>query len=166
MVSPCVSRLQAFVSFFRLVRHALRQVFFVVGTAARHLFSFVSHFVAHFCPELPAKHLAYAVWNCWTQTSRELGQFRNACFAARMQSRVAGLNGCGRSVVVVLVLVLVVVVLLMVVVLCACPVPRSKTTLARIPTVMVFDTRNIGRLHLRAARTRRVGPRVWWCPRT
>jgi len=71
------------------------------------------------------------------------GQFRNACFAARTQSRVAGLNGCGSRVVLVVVLVEVVVVVLMVVGVCASAVPRSKTAVARIPTVVVFDTRNI-----------------------
>src|SRR5437773_51915 len=126
MFSPSGISLHALVSFLRFVRHVLRQFLRVVGTAARHFDSFVSHFVAHFTPSVPAKHWANALWKAFKQSSCVPAQCLKACLASLMQARVSGLNGCGNSVVLVELDVLVLVV---VVAVCACPVSPSNTVL-------------------------------------
>src|SRR5262249_10128187 len=146
MVSPMGSSLQAFRSALRFVRQVFKHFELVLGTELKHFDSLVRHLVAHFMPVDPAKHAAYAVWNAGEQ--REGAPWHwSACRALSMHSLVAGLTGCGCSVVEVVVVVVLVVVVpaLMVVdvVTCACTVPRRSTMPVRNPTVTVFDGRNM-----------------------
>src|SRR5215471_787683 len=118
---------QALVSALRFVRHVFKHFARVLGIELKHFDWFVRHLFAHFMPVDPAKHSAYAVWNALEQ--RPGGVWQScACRALLMHSRVAGLNGCGWSVVVVVDVVVVVVT-------CACTMPRRTTMQVRNPTV-------------------------------
>jgi hypothetical protein len=148
MLSPFGICRQAFVSALRFVRQVFKHFERVVGTELKHFDSFVRHFVAHFMPVDPAKHAAYAVWNALEQRLGAPWQ-SCSCRAFLTHSRVAGLNGCGWSVVEVVEVVVDVVVLLafaVVVVTCACTVPRRSTIQVRNPTLTVFDGRNMSGL--------------------
>jgi hypothetical protein len=141
MLSPSGISLHALTSFFRVVRHVFLHDFFVVGTFATHLSSLVKHFVAHFWPSVPAKHLAYADSKVFLQSAAcVLTHCLNACRASLTQARVAGLNGCGSSVVLVDVVVLVVVTDVAV---CARAVAVTSTAPARIPAARIVDARII-----------------------
>ena len=157
MLSPFGICLQAAVSALRFVRQVFKHFERVLGTELKHFDSFVRHFVAHFMPVDPSKHAAYAVWKALEQ--REGAPWHwSACRALWMQSRVAGLNGCGWSVVEVVDVVVDVVVLValaVVVVTCACTVPRRSTMQVKNPTVTVFDGRNMVRSPWAGRRARR-----------
>src|SRR6516164_4760867 len=118
MLSPMGSSWQAFTSFFLFVRQVVRHFFWVAGSDEKHFDSFVRHFVAHVIPALPSKHAAYAFWNVLEHWDGGVWWQLSASRALLMHARVAGLKGCGASVVVVLVVVVVVVVALLVVVVC------------------------------------------------
>src|SRR6516162_6274067 len=153
MLSPMGSSWQAFTSFFLFVRQVVRHFFWVVGIEEKHFDSFPRHFVAHVMPALPVKHAAYAFWNALEHWDGALWWQSNSCCAVLMHSLVAGLKGCGASVVVVVEVVVVVVVLAVVVVAltvvvvaltvvvvtCACTVPRKSTAPVRNPSVTVLD---------------------------
>jgi hypothetical protein len=132
-----------------LVRHAVRHFFWVAGIEEKHFDSLVRHFVAHVIPALPSKHAAYAFWNMLEHWDGGVWWQLSASRALLMHARVAGLKGCGASVVVVLVVVVVVVVLAVVPVICACTVPWRSTMPVRTPTTAIFDGRDMGSLSLR-----------------
>src|SRR5215469_16412845 len=156
MVSPTGSSWHAFTSFFLFVRQVVRHFFWVAGIEEKHFDSFVRHFVAHVMPALPSKHAAYAFWNALEHCDGALWWQSFASRAFRMHALVAGLNGCGASVVVLVVVVVVVVVALVVVVVtCACTVPRRSTAPVRHPTVTIFDRRNMARSPCTGWRVRR-----------
>src|SRR5262245_65445441 len=102
-------------------------------------------------PVDPAKHAAYAVWNALEQRPGAPWQ-SCSCRALLTHWRVAGLNGCGWSVVEVVEVVVDVVV---VVAVCACTVPRRSTMPVRSPILTVFDGRNIPQSPCAGRRSRR-----------
>src|SRR5262249_53121035 len=144
MLSPTGSSWHAFTSFILFVRQVVRHFFWVVGIEEKHFDSFCRHFVAHGMPALPSKHGAYGFWNALGRWDGGVWWQSSASRAVLMHALVAGLNGCGASVVVVVeVVVVVVVALAVVVVTCACTVPRRSTAPVRSPTVTIFDRRNM-----------------------
>ena len=69
MLSPSAIRWHARTSALRVVTHALRQVFRVAGAEAKHVDSFVTHFLAQVTPAPAAKQLARAVWKAVEQSA-------------------------------------------------------------------------------------------------
>src|SRR5947207_14918648 len=104
IVSPSAIRRQARTSRTSALWHAWRQVVFVFGMASTHDVSRVTHLLAQVTPAPVAKHLEYAVSKSVRQVVSPLRRHsRLAWYAARTHDALAGLNGCGGSVVVVVV---------------------------------------------------------------
>src|SRR5262249_16374702 len=143
MWSPMGSSWQAFTSFFLFVRQVVRHFFWVAGSEEKHFDSFPRHFVAHVMPALPSKHAAYAFWNALEHWDGGVWWQSSASRAFPMHSLVAGLKGCGASVVVVVAVVVVVVALAVVGVTCGGPAPRRGGVPGRTPTCTIVDGRTM-----------------------
>src|SRR5262245_1550128 len=113
-------------------------------------------------PVDPAKHAAYAVWNALEQRPGAPWQ-SCSCRALVTHWRVAGLNGCGWSVVEVVEVVVDVVGevgLAVGAVTWACTAPRGTTMRVRNPIVTVVDGRNMVQSPRAGRRARRAAARV------